>query len=299
MINPSPFSAIGMATSGAALVTAVENATITVARFGSEDPGHDVMKSLTEQDAYLLISPLQDLAQHDFWADGKHEYRALFRSNEFNILDLNASAACRIRGAFGYMQIHIPRRALDDLSQDLGTRPIGTLQITEGWKARDPVVAALKDCLSNAISQPDRAAQLFIDHVVLALRTHVARTYGGMLPAGRRMTGGLAPWQERRAKEFLAGDLVKNLTLQQVASECGLSVAHFSRAFKISAGATPHEWLQFRRIDRARTLLAENRQSLSEIALRCGYSDQSHFTRIFSRVVGVTPGAWRRLRISR
>jgi len=294
MISSDPFSAIGMKTSGFTLATPVESSTITIARFSSDDPKSDVTKSLAAQDAYLLISPLRDLAQHDVWRDGTHEHRALFKAEEFTVVDLNSPVACRIRGPFDCLQVHIPRRALEDFYPEPGAR-VGTLQIGQEWNIADPVVVALKDCLARAISQPTGTVQLFIDHIVLALRAHIARAYGGATASRRLMRGGLASWQRRRAQELLASDLCKSLSLQQIARECELSVAHFSRSFKISTGATPHEWLQFRRIERAKELLAEGGAALCEIALRCGYSDQSHFTRMFARIVGITPGSWRRM----
>ncbi|MGK9286391.1 helix-turn-helix transcriptional regulator [Sinorhizobium meliloti] len=57
---------------------------------------------------------------------------------------------------------------------------------------------------------------------------------------------------------------------------------------------TPYQWLLRERINRARTLLLETDASLSEVAISCGFSDQSHFTRVFTNVVGTTPGLWRR-----
>jgi AraC-like DNA-binding protein len=79
-----------------------------------------------------------------------------------------------------------------------------------------------------------------------------------------------------------------------LAEQCGLSVNYFSRAFKECTGLPPHQWLIRRRIEVARALLSNPDISLAEVALICGFADQSHFTRVFSRVMGISPGAWRR-----
>jgi AraC-like DNA-binding protein len=113
------------------------------------------------------------------------------------------------------------------------------------------------------------------------------------LAGPRLVQGGLAPWQERRAKEMLAADLADATRLAEVAAACGLSSDHFSRAFRRSTGLPPHAWLLQARVERAMTLLTQRRQPLSEIALACGFVDQSHFTRVFAGRVGATPGAWR------
>ncbi len=107
--------------------------------------------------------------------------------------------------------------------------------------------------------------------------------------------GGLAKWQERRAKELIAARLSDKLSVAEVAEACGLSISHFTRAFRKSTGLTPYQWLTERRIERAQGLLMRDVDlSLSEIAVACGFADQSHFTRVFKAVVGTSPGAFRR-----
>jgi AraC-like DNA-binding protein len=106
--------------------------------------------------------------------------------------------------------------------------------------------------------------------------------------------GGLTARQIRRAKEILAANLDGRVPLKEVARECGLSVSHFSRSFRRSVGAAPHNWLLTRRVDAAKEKLRDGRLSLADVALACGFADQSHLTRVFTRTVGVSPGAWRR-----
>jgi AraC family transcriptional regulator len=111
--------------------------------------------------------------------------------------------------------------------------------------------------------------------------------------------GGLAPWQERRAKELMSTHLGREISLAFVAGECRLSVSHFARSFKQCTGKPPHRWLLENRVEKAKELLINAELPLAEIALECGFSDQSHFTRVFSRIAGTSPGTWQRLRLSR
>jgi AraC-like DNA-binding protein len=106
--------------------------------------------------------------------------------------------------------------------------------------------------------------------------------------------GGLAQWQLRRAQQMLLGNIEANLPLRHVAKACGLSISHFARAFKISTGVSPLKWLIALRIDLSRRTLTQSDISLVEVAGMYGFSDQSHFSRVFRRVVGRSPGAWRR-----
>ena len=90
-------------------------------------------------------------------------------------------------------------------------------------------------------------------------------------------------------------NLAQDLSLERIARECCLSRAHFARYFKNSTGMPAHKWLQCLRIEHAKQLLQAPDKSLTQIALDCGFADQSHFTRVFKSFVGVTPGIWRRL----
>ena len=89
-------------------------------------------------------------------------------------------------------------------------------------------------------------------------------------------------------------DLSENLSLNSVAQACKLSVSHFARAFKGSTGLPPHQWVMATRIEMARGLLTSSETPLVEVAGMCGFADQSHFSRVFARIVGTSPGAWRR-----
>jgi AraC family transcriptional regulator len=118
--------------------------------------------------------------------------------------------------------------------------------------------------------------------------------YCGLKTTSGPIHGALARWQERRATEILAANLEGNVPLRTLAQEPGLSVRHFSRAFRRSTGMAPHQWLLHKRVEFAMALLRNRRLPLSEVALAAGFANQSHFTRVFSCVVGVTPGIWRR-----
>jgi AraC family transcriptional regulator len=148
--------------------------------------------------------------------------------------------------------------------------------------------------LLPALSHPDQANPLFVDHVLLAVGVHVAQTYGGMRPMWRPARGGLAPWQERRATELLLVNIKRGVALKELARECGLSVAHFSRAFHRTLGVAPHKWLIEQRVVLSKEKLRDDELSLTDVAAECGFSDQSHLARHFQRIVGVSPGAWRR-----
>ena len=150
------------------------------------------------------------------------------------------------------------------------------------------------DELGQELAEPDGVLPLFTEGWAMQALAYVARASRSVDPVKLPTRSGLAPWQLRRAKEMFRADLSANLSLQRVAEACKLSVSHFSRAFKVSTGVPPHKWLLTTRIERARDILVESATPLVEVADMCGFADQSHFSRVFARAMGASPGAWRR-----
>jgi AraC family transcriptional regulator len=108
---------------------------------------------------------------------------------------------------------------------------------------------------------------------------------------------GLAPWQVRRVLAHIEANLGTPLRNKDLAAVARLSVFHFNVAFRNSVGDSPHEYLIRRRVERAQGLMLSTNRSLSDIAIECGLADQSHLTRLFRRIVGESPAAWRRARV--
>jgi AraC family transcriptional regulator len=156
----------------------------------------------------------------------------------------------------------------------------------------------LGNCLTPSIERHGGANDKFVDRVTTALNIHFARAYGGMHFPRPSVSGGLAPWQLRLARDTINANLEGEPSLEQIARACKLSVSHFARAFTRSTGISPHRWLMQRRVDAAKDLILTTDSSLVEISLRCGFSDQSHFTRVFAEATGETPGRWRQIQLN-
>jgi AraC family transcriptional regulator len=160
----------------------------------------------------------------------------------------------------------------------------------------DPIVHHLGVCLHRARSRPSEVSQICVDHVASALQAYLRRNSNVITFAPPVARGGLAPWQLRRAKEIMSTRLDEAVPLAELAQACNLSPGHFARAFKQATGQPPHRWLLEQRIEKSKELLADSAMSLAEIAIACGFADQSHFTRVFTRTTRSSPGAWRRYR---
>ena len=125
--------------------------------------------------------------------------------------------------------------------------------------------------------------------------SHYAETgaiYAGLFP--QRRGGGLAPWQVHKTTTHIAEQIDRGVSVATLAGRVRLSSSHFCRAFKASVGLPPHAYLIRLRIERAKAMMLETTDSLSQISIACGFSDQAHLSRVFLKIAGSTPNAWRR-----
>src|SRR5260370_40555435 len=123
-------------------------------------------------------------------------------------------------------------------------------------------------------SQPP---SLLLDQLSLLLGAHLLQRYAGLPKLPEMLRGGLAPWQKRKATEFLSDNLANNIRLRQVAQECELSVSHFARSFKETFGVSAYQWLVQKRLIHAQHLLLRTRITLIAIALQSGFPVSSAF----------------------
>jgi transcriptional regulator GlxA family with amidase domain len=145
----------------------------------------------------------------------------------------------------------------------------------------DEVRGALPHDLAAASISATRLASLLRESVEVPIRPAISK-------------GGLASWQERKVRQHIDSNLDSQILVDDLADLVSLSAAHFCRAFKRSFSDTPHAYIVQRRVERAQELMRGTRSPLSQIALDCGFADQTHLSKLFRRLTGRTPNAWRR-----
>jgi len=273
---------------------ALRTAVMAVTEIRCDSPLPKMCGPIQQEDAFLIGLHLRDFPNREYWEGGRRASVCDLRAGESCLHDLKRVPTALFDKPYHSLVFYLPRAALDAISDDADAPRIRDLKYELGAGVNDVTISGLGRLLLPALSHPDQANRLFVDHVLLAVGVHVAQTFGGMQPMSRPARGGLAPWQERRAREILHASIKHGVTLKEVARECGLSVSYFSHAFRRTLGVAPHKWFTEQRVELSKEKLRDDGLSLSDVAAECGFSDQSRLTRAFRQTVGVSPGAWRR-----
>jgi AraC-like DNA-binding protein len=270
------------------------NRRLAVTQIRHDAPGFGSTKPLPRENAYLVGLQLRDCADHRVSIDGEPVASRPLVAGDAVFFDLRRAPVATFRQPFHALYFYLPQATFDEVADEAGLPRIGALEFEPGVGVSDAVLWNMGAALLPGFDAPERYSRLLVDHILRAACSHVAHVYGGM-PNQAPRRGGLAPWQERRAKALLSASIDGEISLVELARECELSISHFTRAFRRSTGMPPYSWLIAQRVERAKALLSESSLPLSELALAAGFADQSHLTRSFKRQVGTTPGSWRRM----
>jgi AraC family transcriptional regulator len=269
-----------------------ERASFRFARLQSSQGMLEVARPVVGEHGYIIALQLKALPFIEQFFGNKKVSSGFYPIGAVSAIDLQDEPACRVPHPFDALILYVTQASLDEVAYAHKAPRVDQLVWPLG--AFDPVVYHLGKSFLSSQEQPHNASKIFSDHLLHALNCHFVRSYAGVTLSAPRFRGGLSSLQKRRATELLEAHLDGNIALQQVAEACGLSVSHFSRAFKQTFRMPPYKWLTERRVDRAIGLMTNFRLPLADIAVRCGFADQSALNRSFKRIHGVAPGIWRR-----
>ncbi len=272
-------------------VNALNRASLSITEARYDLPNYGLTEMPANHDSFAVSLTLRPHPFHELCVDGRNRPFRDVMTNDILFYDLSRVSQGHTRYPFHSLFFVIPRTFLDELAEDLGAARIVGVGDGLPTPIKDPTLATMARSIMPYLKNPEDVSELYADHFMLAYSIYVCANYGNLVTPkiGR---GCLSQWQERLAKEMIEAHLDSGIRLSQLAATCGLRTSQFAHAFRKTVGVAPYKWLSMRRIARAKDLL-RGTCSLSDIALLCGFSDQSHLTRAFRRAVGVTPGYWR------
>jgi AraC family transcriptional regulator len=228
---------------------------------------------------------------------GKRRFEGKMLYGETAIIPAGSSWVCRAEGAelppmlLLYLRPLFVRSAASELNAGQGE-----ISLTPQIGFKDKNICHVAMSLLHELNEANVVGRLYADSLAAGLAIQLMRRYSSLrdVHVGH---GGMAPHKLRQAialiDHHLSDEEEGRVALRGVARAVRMSYFHFSRAFKQSMGMTATNYIAERRIERAKRMLEETELPISEIALRSGFSSQSHFTTAFRRLAGATPKAFR------
>jgi AraC family transcriptional regulator len=263
------------------------------ARYRHDRPNLGLLEPTPLADQVTVAVELRPFRPINVFCDGHHKRKPASGPGALALYDLRKSWCADIRDPFDSLHVFLPLSSFRDFAAERGSSFL-ELRYDVEEVCYDAVMLHLMQAILPVLERPREVSTLFLDSLFLAVRDHVAATYGTFNTKATSKQWGLTARQLRHALEYIEANLGEDLGLANIADACAASVSSLTRGFKTALGVAPHGWVLNRRIALAQRLMYEGATPLSEVAVCCGFADQSHLTRVFMRKVGSSPTAWRR-----
>ena len=273
------------------------NEPFRVAEFESR-PHQNVVPTVAEHRAFLLL-------ESDGGAIRQQRDGVLFegtrRVGDIDIVPAGTRGHCHSQARQKVIMVQLSPELLNRVARsafDLGQAPEPITRFAVRDETLRNLILLLHAQTQERHDAPTRGGDLMLDSLATAFAVQLlhhhahARHHLKLREPTCDTCGGLSATAQKQVLQWIEENLAEKLSLDAAANVVGLSRYHFLRAFKTSFGVTPHQYIIEQRVQRAKTLMNQPQLTLREIAGRCGFSDQSHLTRHFRRLTGLTPKTW-------
>lgn len=213
--------------------------------------------------------------------------------DRFCLMPKESESVWDIRDNLAFVHLYCTDEHLREVGEKVWDRSPATFTLDEKTFSQDARITALYRQFLLGCDWQQNANQLTLSTASTLLLTHLVQHYSNVQWQLPTITGGLAPVALRNVLEYIEAHLGEPLLLCDLAAQVSLSEYHFARMFRQSMGVAPHQFVMQRRMARAKTLLLSSNQSLTDIALACGFNSASHFSNRFKAAKGITPSQLR------
>lgn len=263
---------------------------ILVTEMANEPGQHSVCS-----DRHMIVRGDVPLTSFDRWQDGKEQENRWVPGKNIAFIPAGTKLTSRISVGFAGAAILLRPDMLtkaaagliEPASMDLDYRRIVS-----------PPTAQLVSSLRGFAALGDyKEWPMLAESSALALGAALARTFSPDAEAAfRGLRNGLTSARAKRVMDYIDDNISRQITVAELAGVAALSPYHFARSFRRETGMSPVRYVSMRRAEVAKRML-ENKAMipLADVALQCGFCSQAHMTTVFKRLVGVTPGEYRRI----
>jgi AraC family transcriptional regulator len=225
------------------------------------------------------------------WLD-RHTHREFLLKGSFAIIPAGATHRSLSMDAADFLILAIDTTFFDQIAQEWSPSP--PLQLIPHFALQqDAFILEIGLALNRELEAGCPAGRLYGDSLAIGLVTHLLRHYSTFRPSLHSNADGLSKHKLNQTLEYIHTHLEQEIKLEDLAKVVGMSPYYFCRMFKQSVGVAPYQYVIQQRVERAKQLLKNAEFVIADIALQCGFASQSHFTRHFRQITGLTPKVYR------
>ena len=166
------------------------------------------------------------------------------------------------------------------------------IELIPTFPKSDAFIYGTAIALKQELETNYKGCSLYAESLFNGLAVHLLQKYATSKPQIKEYNG-LAPFQLRQVLDLINDSLSEEISLLELAGFLNLSQFHFCREFKKSVGVTPHHYIMQQRVKMAKRVLKQQNLPIAEVAVECGFSNQSHLGRVFKQHTGTTPRRFR------
>lgn len=241
---------------------------------------------------HVLLNLKETPQRVENWRDGEHR-DFTFEPDDIVVTPAGVRSGWRWHERSKCIVVTLDPAKLERFAQNEVGVVLTGAQLKNLPQFKDPDICQAGVMVRDALAAGGLGADVMFESLARVFLVKLIQTYAERSEDEARFSARFSARHYKRVLDHVAAHYGEPLTLEALAGQAGLSPSHFSRLFKTTIGRSPMQFVTGYRVEQARQQLTDLSRPLSDIALACGFSDQAHFSRVFRRVEGVTPSAYR------
>ena len=221
--------------------------------------------------------------------------RELVAPGSVSLLTQAAQSHWRWDDDIAVTHLYLSPLAVKEVAAQIYERHVREVELHDVLSADDGVLSGITAGLARESQQGGLGGRLYVEALKTQACLHVLRHYANVVFREASSSGGLSRTHCRLLDQFIDENLDRDISLADLAGVVQISVFHLIRKFRAEFGCPPHAYVIRKRIAHAKIQLARRDIPLKVVAANCGFSDQSHMTRLFRRLLGTTPAEYRNM----
>ncbi len=213
---------------------------------------------------------------------------------DIDIVPADTACVWEPNGPDSALIVSISPDVLASAAEELGLDR-NRLEVVNRFQVRDSQVEHICWALKAEMERGYPTGRIFLDSLSTALAAALVRRHSSFASLPSASISRMSGQRFRQALSYIEDNLQQDLSLKEIAQAAGVSESHLKTTFRQLTGVPVHQYVIQRRVERATTLLAQGRLSISEVAQETGFAHQSHLAKHMQRLLGCSPKVVRRV----